>query len=173
MDLYDVKFLFDNQLIASLEKIIKDSKNELMLISPFIHLDNRIKDALNEKRDKPDFVLKVLFGKNDQNYLKSINQESLDFLMRFPNIEIRYSQRLHAKFYMNDFCFLFTSLNLYDFSLANNIEAGLLVDYAAKGMVARLIESAGDKIIEGTQNLKKNVFGISKDEENPLEKFKK
>ena len=35
----EVSFLFDNQLIAGLEKLIKDAKSKLVLISPFIDLD--------------------------------------------------------------------------------------------------------------------------------------
>lgn len=31
-----VDFLFDNQLIASVESLIRDSKHKLVLISPFI-----------------------------------------------------------------------------------------------------------------------------------------
>jgi hypothetical protein len=38
----EVSFLFDNQLIAALEKLIKDAKSKLVLISPFIDLDPRI-----------------------------------------------------------------------------------------------------------------------------------
>ena len=44
----DVQFLFDNQLISELESLIKNSKNELLLISPFIDLDRRIMDALKD-----------------------------------------------------------------------------------------------------------------------------
>lgn len=171
MDLYGVKFLFDNQLIAALEKLIRDAKHELFLISPYIDLDNRIKDALREKINLKDFELKVLFGKNGQNHLKSINAESLVFLKQFPNIEIRHNERLHAKFYINDHHYLMTSLNLYNYSLANNIEIGLLGEYASKGIVGRFLESGVEKISEETNKLKDNIFGISKDEVDPLKKL--
>lgn len=171
MDLYNVKFLFDTQLIAALEKLIKDSRHELFLISPFIDLDNRIKDALKEKISLQDFKLKVLFGKNEQNHLKSINLESLTFLKQFPNIEIRHNQRLHAKFYLNDHQYIMTSLNLYNYSLANNIEIGLAGEYAQKGLIGRLLVSGVDKIDESIDKFKKNIFGISNDEDDPFEKF--
>jgi hypothetical protein len=51
----EVQFLFDNQLIAALENLIKNSKHRLVLISPFIDLDRRIQDALREKLSKHDF----------------------------------------------------------------------------------------------------------------------
>lgn len=171
MDLAGVKFLFDNQLIAGLEKLIRDSNRGLFLVSPFIDLDNRIKDALQEKISKYDYKLYVLFGKNEQNYLRSITPQSLKFLKQFPNIEIKYNERLHAKFYQNDHSFLLTSLNLYDFSLANNIEVGLLTDYTSKGVLGRLIDTIDGAVIQGAENVKKNLFGITKDEVDPIEKF--
>lgn len=171
MDLYNVKFLFDRQLSAALEKLIRESRHELFLISPFIDLDDQTKDALKEKITIKDFKLKVLFGKNEQNHLKSINLDSLTFLKQFPNIEIRHNQRLHAKFYLNDHQYIMTSLNLYKYSLANNIEIGLAGEYAPKGLVARLIESGAGKIDESIDKFKKNIFGISNDEDDPFEKF--
>ena len=66
----EVQFLFDNQLIATLENLIKESRNKLFLVSPFIDLDKRIQDALNEKRSKHNFELRFLFGKNE-NFFRS------------------------------------------------------------------------------------------------------
>jgi len=131
----DVQFLFDNQLIAAVESLIKNSKHRLLLISPFIDLDRRIQDALRDKISKHDFELLVLFGKNEDNYYKSIKKDSLDFLKQFPNVEIRYNDRLHAKFYQNDFDYIMTSLNLYDYSLAKNIEVGITGNFASKGLI--------------------------------------
>ena len=53
----DIDFLFDNQLIAAVEKLIKDAKKNLLLVSPFIDLDARIMDALIEKKDIKRIVL--------------------------------------------------------------------------------------------------------------------
>lgn len=97
----------------------------------------RIRDALMEKIALHDFELLVLFGKNENNLYKSIKRDSLDFLMKFPNVEIRYCERLHAKFYQNDYDFIVTSLNLYDFSLAKNIEVGIKFSYSSKGILGK------------------------------------
>lgn len=166
----EVQFLFDNQLIATLENLIKESRNKLFLVSPFIDLDKRIQDALNEKRSKHNFELKVLFGKNENNIYKSIKKDSLDFLKTFPNIEIRYNERLHAKFYLNDFDFITTSLNLYDYSLAKNIEVGIICNYGSKGMVGKVLNETDNFISQGVDKLKHDIFGMGKDL-NPIEKF--
>lgn len=167
----DAQFLFDNQLIAAVESLIKNSKNELLLISPFIDLDRRIQDALSEKINKTDFKLKVLFGKNENNIYKSIKKDSLDFLKKFPDIEIRYNERLHAKFFLNDTHFILSSLNLYDYSLAKNIESGILVKHSARGLFGKAMDSANNLISEGVSSVKANVLGIENNEEDPTIKF--
>ncbi len=155
-------FLFDNQLIASLESLIRSAKHRLVLISPFINLDMRIKDALSEKKELHDFELLVLFGKNEDNLYKSIKKDSLDFLMQFPNIEIRYNERLHAKFYQNDFDFIMTSLNLYDFSLAKNIEVGIRCNYAYRGILGKALDSTDTLLGMGTEKVKQEILGMEK-----------
>lgn len=167
----EVVFLFDNQLIAALEKLIKDAKSKLVLISPFIDLDPRIKDALHEKISNYHLELNVLFGKNDSNYLKSIKKESLDFLMQFPNIEIRYNNRLHAKFYQSDSEYIMASLNLYNYSLANNIEVGVHCEFGAKGIIGKAILEGYETVSTGVDKVKQDVFG-SKKYISPIEKFK-
>jgi hypothetical protein len=166
----DVQFLFDNQLIAAVESLIKNSKHRLLLISPFIDLDRRIQDALREKLSKHDFELLVLFGKNEDNYYKSIKKDSLDFLKKFPNVEIRYNDRLHAKFYQNDFDYIMTSLNLYDYSLAKNIEVGITGNFASKGLIGKVVEGTGTLIAQGVDKIGQDVFGMD-NEVNPIEKF--
>lgn len=166
----DVKFLFDNQLIASLENLIKNAKHKLLLVSPFIDLDRRIQDALKEKLTKHDFQLLVLFGKNEDNLYRSIKKDSLEFLKQFPNVEIRYNDRLHAKFYLNDFDFIMTSLNLYDYSLAKNIEVGITYNYATKGLIGKVLNSTDTVLSQGVDKVKQDVLGMDK-EINPIEAF--
>lgn len=170
--MYDYIFLFDNQLIAELENLIKNAKNKLVLISPFIDLDKRIKDALAEKITQQDFKLYVLFGKNEANIYKSIKSDSIDFLKQFPNVEIKYEERLHAKFYQNDFDFIVSSINLYDYSLAKNIEVGIKFNYASKGILGKASDMTDNLITVGVDKVKQDVFGAKK-EVNPLEEFQK
>lgn len=168
----EVQFLFDNQLIAELESLIKEAKHKLFLVSPFIDLDKRIQDALREKMTKHDFELHVLFGKNEDNLYKSIKKDSLDFLKQFPNVQIRYNDRLHAKFYCNDFDYIMTSLNLYDYSLAKNIEVGIIGNYASKGLLGKVMDGTDNVIAHGVDKVKQDVLGMGRKEINPIEKFK-
>lgn len=167
----DVQFLFDNQLIAELESLIRQAKHQLLLISPFIDLDKRIQDALGEKISRHDFQLRLLFGKNEHNHLKSIKPESMEFLKQFPDIEIKYNERLHAKFYQNDHDFILTSMNLYDYSLAKNIEVGIKSCYASKGLLGKAIDSTNFLVGQGVDKVKHEILGIGSGEMDPIDKF--
>ncbi len=168
----EIQFLFDNQLIATVENLIKQSKHKLVLISPFIDLDKRIQDALREKLTKHDFELHVLFGKNEDNIYKSIKKDSLEFLKQFPNVQIRYNDRLHAKFYCNDFDYIMTSLNLYDYSLAKNIEVGIIGNHASKGLLGKVMDGTDNLVAQGVDKVKQDVLGMGGKDVNPIEKFK-
>lgn len=133
-------------------------------------MDRRIQDALRDKISKHDFELLVLFGKNEDNYYKSIKKDSLDFLKQFPNVEIRYNDRLHAKFYQNDFDYIMTSLNLYDYSLAKNIEVGITGNFASKGLIGKVVDGTGTLIAQSVDKIGQDVFGMGHDV-NPIEKF--
>ncbi|MDQ3048134.1 MAG: phospholipase D family protein [Bacteroidota bacterium] len=167
----EVSFLYDQDLIGELEKLIQNAKYQLVLVSPYIDLSSGIKDSLLIQQKKKDLKVNVLFGKNDGNYTKSAKKGSLEFFMDFPDIEIRYNERLHAKFYQNDFHYIITSMNLYDFSLSKNIEIGVKGEYASKGMLLKVLDASVGFVSEGINKVKQEVIGMQKDELHPTHKF--
>lgn len=78
------------------------------------------------KNDNPELEIIVVFGKNEDDISKSMSQEDFNFFKEFPNIEIRYEKRLHAKYFANEENAILTSMNLYGYSQDNNIEFGIL-----------------------------------------------
>lgn len=127
------KFLKGNELNAELEKIFETAENQIILISPYIKLHERYKSSLLTKLHNPNLEIVILFGKNEEDISKSMKQEDFDFFKQFPNVEILYEKRLHAKYYANETKALLTSMNLYGFSQNNNIEAGVLMESSFKG----------------------------------------
>ena len=108
-----------------LDEIIRNATERLMLVSPYIRLHHRTVDALKLLKQTPEIRLTVCFGKAEGQYEKSFHTDALVLLKEMPNIRIVYEERLHAKFYANDNASLFTSMNLYDYSVDNNIEVGV------------------------------------------------
>jgi hypothetical protein len=133
------KFLTESDLNAALERIFRDARESLVIVSPYIRLHDRIKDLLKEIKDDPQIKITLLFGKNEADITKSFYIDDIRFFMEFPNIQIRHNKRLHAKFYANESQSLLTSLNLYDYSQNNNIEAGVLSEVSLKNSALNMV----------------------------------
>jgi hypothetical protein len=120
------KFLTGNELNSELEKLFERADEQIILISPYIKLHDRFISTLRAKKDNPKVEIIIVFGKNEEDLSKSMKQEDFNFFKEFPNIQIRYEKRLHAKYYANETSAILTSMNLYNFSQDNNIEAGVM-----------------------------------------------
>jgi hypothetical protein len=144
------RFITDSDLNAALEGIFKNAKNQLILISPYIKLHDRLQAILKTRLNDPELFIQVVFGKNEEDPKRSMRKEDLEFFMQFPNIEIRHERRLHAKYYTNDSQAIITSMNLYSYSQDNNIESGILTSVSMLGGLANQLmrsESLDDQAL--------------------------
>ena len=120
------KFITGSNINSEIENLISGASEQLILISPYIKLHHRFRSQLLNKVENHKLEITIVFGKNDKDIMKSFDSEDLKFLKSFPNIEIRYEKRLHAKYYASEDTAILTSMNLYDYSQDNNIEFGIL-----------------------------------------------
>lgn len=118
-------FLTGDELENKLTDIIWNAKKYIVIISPFIKLDDHTKQVLEKVKSTHEICVYIIFGKNEEYKHKSFNEEDLSFFKAFKNIAILYNKDLHAKHYCNEHEGLITSLNLYGYSMANNIEYGV------------------------------------------------
>lgn len=132
------KFITSSNLDNEIESIIREAKTKLLLISPYINLSDNIKNLLRQKTSHPELEIIVAFreewkdGKNrgDNNVeteSKYKNLKELEVWKIFPNIRLVSLNNLHAKYYANEKKGVITSLNLYRYSIKNNIEYGCLI----------------------------------------------
>lgn len=128
------KFLTGNELNLEVEKIFEEAIFQIVLISPYIKLHDRYISALKTKMIDDKIKIIIVFGKSEDDISRSMKAEDFNFFKEFPNIEIRYERRLHAKYYMNESKAILTSMNLYSYSQDNNIEAGVLTKSSAFGI---------------------------------------
>lgn len=119
------KFLSTSGVTAELEEIIKTAKDRLYIVSPYLKLNRRFRELL-EDRDRAKLDIRIIYGKRD------LQPEETKWL---EDTEIRtsYRENLHAKCYMNESKAILTSMNLYEFSLQNNDEMGILVSKEEEG----------------------------------------
>jgi hypothetical protein len=114
--------------------------------------------------------LTVMFGKNSDNKWRSLSSDDVEFFKSFPNVEILYVENLHAKYYANETTALLTSMNLYDFSQNNNVEAGVVmktsrilgsenVDVDSWAFFDKLMQSA-ECVFCNEPRFRKSMFGV-------------
>ncbi len=118
-------FLTGDNLNNAIDGIITNAKKFIIITSPFIKLDDHFKERFNLIKNDPTIYLQILFGKNEDNFYRSIKSEDLEYFKSFPNVSIIYEPRLHAKSYINESDGIITSMNLYDYSAENNVEYGV------------------------------------------------
>ena len=114
------KFLTTTGISYRLEEIIKTAEERLVLISPFLRVNERIKELLEDK-DRLKMDVRVIYGKNQ------LQPEENNWLESMASIRTSYCKNLHAKCYLNENEALLTSMNLYEFSQVNNNEMGILI----------------------------------------------
>ena len=116
-----VKFLTTTGVSHELEELIKGAQERLVLISPFLRVNARIRDLLADKALRK-FDTRIIYGKSE------LDAGERGWLSTVPSIRVSYCERLHAKCYLSEQRALLTSMNLYEFSQVNNIEMGVLID---------------------------------------------
>ena len=114
------KFLNTSGTNFFLEELIKNAKERLILISPYLRLNDRIKELLEDK-DRLKIDIRIVYGKSD------LHPDEIKWMQKFDYVRVSFCKNLHAKCYINESECIISSLNLYEFSQVNNNEMGILV----------------------------------------------
>ena len=114
------KFLNSSGTTYHLEELINNASDRLIIISPYLKLNERIKELL-EDRNRLKIDIRIVYGKND------LHPEEINWLKNLTFIRTSFCKNLHAKCYLNENECIITSLNLYEFSQVNNNEMGVLI----------------------------------------------
>ncbi|AYF90535.1 DNA repair protein [Pseudomonas sp. DY-1] len=114
------KFLNTSATNYFLEEMIKNAKDRLVLISPFLKLNDRMKELLADK-DRLKIDVRIVYGKSE------LQPEEINWLKELSYVRTSFCKNLHAKCYLNEDLCIITSLNLYEFSQVNNNEMGVLI----------------------------------------------
>lgn len=115
------KFINTRKAVSEIEDLIRNAEEKLVLVSPYLKLSKDFKELLGYRNSK-DKITTIIFGKQE------LNPDEMKFLQGLRFVILKYNEDLHAKCYLNDDKMVITSLNLYEFSMANNKEMGVLID---------------------------------------------
>ncbi|SFQ48737.1 phospholipase D family protein [Hymenobacter arizonensis] len=140
------KFVTGKELEEVVYDILFEAKQKLLLVSPYIKLDDYFRNILDRHAHNPELEMIVVFGKNEGNITRSVSRADLEYFAKFPNVTLIYAPTLHAKYYGNEVKGVVTSINLYDYSFRNNIEFGVYSENAP--LMEKLLEAMNKKSLE-------------------------
>ena len=103
-----------------LEELIKSASDRLILISPFLKINDRIK-ALLEDKNRLKIDVRIVYGKSE------LQPEDINWLKELTFVRASFCKNLNAKGYINEKACIVTSLNLYEFGQVNNNEMGIYI----------------------------------------------
>lgn len=169
-----MNFLTGKKLSDEIYDTIFYTEKYLLILSPFIQLDDYFKNEVFKTHLNNAQVHIILgFGKNEQNVSKSFKMQDIEYFTQFPNITIVYIPNLHAKYYGNEKKAIVTSMNLIDYSFKNNIEFGVSTEKKiittnkffedSQNKCFNIVEDEGFTIFVKRPKYKKKFLGLGKD----------
>lgn len=156
------KFLNTSGTTYHLEELIKGAKDKLILISPFLKLNDRIKELLEDK-NRLKIDVRVVYGKNE------LHPDEIQWLNGLSFVRTSFCKNLHAKCYLNEGTCIVTSLNLYEFSQVNNNEMGILISREDDTQLYRDAAEEAQRIIRVSDEVRITLETVAKEEESSQE----
>lgn len=114
------EFLTTTGCTSKIEDMVREARDMIWLISPYLKIDRRLKQRLRA-RDSAGVKMRLVYRG------EKLPEGESEWLHSLDSLEILRHKDLHAKCYMNENEALVTSLNLYEYSQVNNDEWGILV----------------------------------------------
>lgn len=152
------KFLNTSATNYFLEELIKGASERLVLISPFLKLNDRVKELLEDK-NRLKIDVRIVYGKNE------LQPEEINWLKELSFIRTSFCKNLHAKCYLNEESCIITSLNLYEFSQVNNNEMGVALSRSEDGELYREAYEEAQRIIRISDEIRMSFEKVAKTSE--------
>ena len=114
------EFLTTADMSAEVERVVKRAQHRVVIVSPYLRTRDRIRSLIKERAER-GVEVHIVYGKEE---LHDKERAWIDVL---PSVRLHFHKDLHAKCYMSESVAVLGSMNLYDFSQANNIEMGVLI----------------------------------------------
>jgi len=151
------KFLTTTGTNYHLEELIKSASDRLILISPFLKLNDRMKELLADK-NRLKIDVRIVYGKSE------LQPQEIEWLRGLTYIRTSFCKNLHAKCYMNEEMCIITSLNLYEFSQVNNNEMGILIQRSDDGQLYKDAYEEAQRIIRISDEVRISLERVASSE---------
>lgn len=151
------KFLNTTGVSYHLEELIKSTKERLILISPYLQFNERIKEQINnlniQKKD-----IRIIYREN------KLRPDENNWLSNQIGVRTSICKNLHAKCYINEVEAIITSMNLYEFSQMNNNEMGIHVTKAQNEELYNSIFAEVQRLLTISEEIRVTVQKVAPQE---------
>jgi len=151
------KFLNTTGVSYYLEQLINTADEKLILISPYLKINEKIKQSLEDK-NRLKIEIRVVYGKNE------LQPDENNWLKSMSNIKTSFCKDLHAKCYLNENVAIITSMNLYEFSQVNNNEMGIYIEKSKDPDLYKDIYDESRRLIRSSDEIVVSVEKVSSKE---------
>lgn len=149
-------FLVTSGVSYHLEELVKNANEKLILISPYLKFNDRIKELLEDK-NRLKLDVRLIYGKNE------LQPEENNWLKELISIRSSFCKNLHAKCYLNESEAIITSMNLYEFSQQNNNEMGIYVTKEKDPELFNKIYEESMRLVRVSDEIQITISKIPKD----------
>lgn len=157
------KFLDTTAVSDHLTQLIKRAEEKIILISPYLKINDRIRDFL-EDRDRFKIDIRLIYGKEE------LRPSEIKWLETLSSVRTSFSKNLHAKCYINESEAIITSMNLYEFSQVNNEEMGISISATDDPDLYQEVLEEAKRLIRNSDEVKLSVKKV--DTAGPTKKAK-
>ncbi len=154
------QFLDTTGVSYHLQRIITQAQDTLILISPYLKINQRLRQALDDK-DRMKIDIRVIYGKNE------LQPEQINWLRGLQFVRTSFCENLHAKCYLNERAAIITSMNLYEFSQVNNQEMGIYVTKEEDPELYTAIYNEARRLIRISDEIRVSVEKITPSDTQP------
>lgn len=156
------KFLNTSATNYYLEELIKQTRERLIIISPFLKFNERIKELLADK-DRMKIDVRLVYGKSE------LAPQEINWLRSLEFVRTSFCQNLHAKCYVNEQAAIITSMNLYDFSQVNNNEMGVYIQREQEPDLYRDTYEEAQRLIRVSEQVRLSAEKVEEPEQQETE----
>ncbi len=149
------EFLDTTGVSYRLQQLLKGTTEKLILISPYLKINERLKQSLQDL-DRFKIDIRLVFRDNELNPVEQ------SWLRSLPTIRTSYCQNLHAKCYLNEKEAIITSMNLYEFSQVNNQEMGIYVSREKDSELYKNIYEEAMRLVRVSNEIRITVAQVPK-----------
>ena len=148
-------FLVTEGISHHLQQMIGSTKERLILISPYLKINERIRQSL-EELDRFKITVRLVFRENKLSLDEQVWLEGL------LNVHTSNYEHLHAKCYLNENEAIVTSMNLYESSQVHNYEMGMHVSKQDEPELYEKIYDEATKLVRIAKEIRISVSEVPK-----------